>query len=127
MNIKGSLLQDYAEENGKDYVVLNIAIISDGYGGQKYQISEGLQFQGVAVLNTSLTGEIAKKQGVTGLYTLAYPKKFDLPPKTVIRRIKDGKLFRTTELDGNATPNISTLNMKVTRLEDYTLPSGTIQ
>lgn len=127
MNISGTILQDYAKQSGEDYVVLNIALVDDGYGGQKYEVTEGLHFEGVTVLSTSITGEIAKAQGVTGLYTLAYPKNFTLPPKTVIRRLKDGKLFRTTELDGNATPEISSLNMKVTRLEDFTLPNGTIQ
>lgn len=127
MNIQGTIMQDLAEKSGNDFVVLNRVLVSDGYGGQKYDIVEGLQFKGYAKLDTSLQGEVAEKQGVTGLYTLAYPRDIELPSLTIIRRIKDGKIFRTTKLDGNPTPDISSLNMKVTRLEDYTLPSGTIQ
>lgn len=124
MNIGGTILSDYANQQGDEFVVLNMVLVSDGYGGGKYTIIEGLQFKGIAIQNTSIQGEIAAKQGVTGLYTFAYDKNISLPPKTIIRRIKDGKVFRTTELDGNATPSISALDMKVTRLEDYIIPSG---
>jgi hypothetical protein len=124
MNIGGTILSDYAEQQGDDFVVLNRVLVSDGYGGQKYTIIEGLQFKGIAIQSTSIQGEFAEKQGVTGLYTFAYDKNLSIPPKTILRRVKDNKFFRTTDLDGNPTPSISALDMKVTRLEDYILPDG---
>lgn len=127
MSIQGTILEDYAKDVGEEYVVLNIVLVSDGIGGQKYSIIEGLKFNGIAILNTSIEGQIAQKQGVTGLYTFAYPKNLNIPPKTILRRVKDGKVFRTVDLDGNATPGISSLDIKVTRLEDYTLPANDVE
>lgn len=129
MNIKGTLLGDYAEDEGilGQYVVLNRNLTSDGLGGQEYTIVEGLTFEGVLILNTSIEGQIAQKQGVTGIYTFAYPKNLNIPPKTILRRVKDGKIFRTTDIDGVPTPDMSTLDMKKTRLEDYTLPANDVE
>ena len=127
MNIQGTILEDYAKDVGEEYVVLNKVLVSDGIGGQTNSIIEGLKFKGIAILNTSIEGQIAQKQGVTGLYTFAYPKNLNIPPKTILRRVKDGKVFRTVDLDGNATPGISSLDMKVTRLEDYTLPANDVE
>lgn len=127
MNIQGTILKDYAEDVGEDYIVLNRVMQSDGLGGQMYTIVEGLSFKGLIILNQSIEGQIAQKQGVTGIYTFAYPKNLKIPPKTILRRIKDGKIFRTTDLEGNATPDISSLNMRVTRLEDYTLPANDVE
>lgn len=129
MNIKGTLLGDYAKDEGilGQYVVLNRNLTSDGLGGQEYTIVEGLTFEGVLILNTSIEGQIAQKQGVTGIYTFAYPKSLTIPPKTILRRIKDGKIFRTTDNDGVPTPDMSTLDMKTTRLEDYTLPANDVE
>lgn len=129
MNIKGTLLGDYAKEEDilGQYVVLNRNLTSDGLGGQEYTIVEGLTFEGVLILNTSIEGQIAQKQGVTGIYTFAYPKSLTIPPKTILRRVKDGKIFRTTDIDGVPTPDMSTLDMKTTRLEDYTLPANDVE
>ena len=129
MNIKGTLLGDYAKDEGilGQYVVLNRNLTSDGLGGQINTIVEGLTFEGVLILNTSIEGQIAQKQGVTGIYTFAYPKNLNIPPKTILRRVKDGKIFRTTDIDGVPTPDMSTLDMKVTRLEDYTLPANDVE
>lgn len=129
MNIQGTILENYAKDEGiiGQYVVLNRNITSDGLGGQEYTIVEGLSFEGVLILNTSIEGQIAQKQGVTGIYTFAYPKNLNIPPKTILRRVKDGKIFRTTDIDGVPTPDMSTLDMKVTRLEDYTLPANDVE
>lgn len=129
MNIKGTIFENYAKDEDiiGQYVVLNRNITSDGFGGQEYTIVEGLSFEGVLILNTSIEGQIAQKQGVTGIYTFAYPKNLNIPPKTILRRIKDGKIFRTTDIDGVPTPDMSTLDMKTTRLEDYTLPANDVE
>ncbi len=78
------------------------------------------------ILGNSIQAEIAQKQGVTGIYTLAYPKSLDIPARTVIRRVKDGKYLRTIELDGNPMPDESSIEVKVTRAEDYILPKDII-
>lgn len=129
MNIKGTIFENYAKDEDiiGQYVVLNRNITSDGFGGQEYTTVEGLSFEGVLILNTSIEGQIAQKQGVTGIYTFAYPKNLNIPPKTILRRVKDGKIFRTTDIDGVPTPDMSTLDMKTTRLEDYTLPANDVE
>ena len=124
--IKGTILESFASETGEEFVVVNIILTDDGYGGQAYRIVEGLHFNAVLILGNSIQAEIAQKQGVTGIYTLAYPKSLDIPARTVIRRIKDGKYLRTIELDGNPMPDESSIEVKVTRAEDYTLPDDII-
>lgn len=124
MNIKGTILDDFSKNVGDEYVVLNQNLVSDGLGGQTFTYSEGLEFQATLVLNTSLQGEIAQKQGVTGIYTVAYPKSLELPPRTIFKRKKDNKIFRTTDIGNISTPSISSLDMSVTRAEDYILPSN---
>lgn len=126
MNIQGTILEQYVDDVG-GYVVLNRILTSDGLGGQTYTIVEGLEFDGLILLNTSIQGQVAEQQGVTGIYTFAYPKNLSIPPRTILRRIKDGKVFRTVNLDGNAMPDISTFDLKVTRLEDYTLPANDVE
>ena len=124
--IKGTILESFASETGEEFVVMNINLTDDGYGGQAYRVVEGLHFNAVLILGNSIQAEIAQKQGVTGIYTLAYPKSLDIPARTVIRRIKDGKYLRTIELDGNPMPDESSVEVKVTRAEDYILPKDII-
>lgn len=124
--IKGTILESFASETGEEFVVVNIILTDDGYGGQAYRVVEGLHFNAVLILGNSIQAEIAQKQGVTGIYTLAYPKSLDIPARTVIRRIKDGKYLRTIELDGNPMPDESSIEVKVTRAEDYILPKDII-
>ena len=124
--IKGTILESFASETGEEFVVMNINLTDDGYGGQAYRVVEGLHFNAVLILGNSIQAEIAQKQGVTGIYTLAYPKRLNIPARTVIRRVKDGKYLRTIELDGNPMPDESSIKVKVTRAEDYTLPDDII-
>lgn len=124
--IKGTILESFASATGEEFVVMNINLTDDGYGGQAYRVVEGLHFNAVLILGNSIQAEIAQKQGVTGIYTLAYPKNLDIPARTVIRRIKDGKYLRTIELDGNPMPDEASIEVKVTRAEDYTLPNDII-
>lgn len=124
--IKGTILESFASETGEEFVVMNINLTDDGYGGQAYRVVEGLHFNAVLILGNSIQAEIAQKQGVTGIYTLAYPKSLDIPARTVIRRVKDGKYLRTIELDGNPMPDESSVEVKVTRAEDYILPKDII-
>lgn len=124
--IKGTILESFASATGEEFVVMNINLTDDGYGGQAYRIVEGLHFNAVLILGNSIQAEIAQKQGVTGIYTLVYPKNLDIPARTVIRRIKDGKYLRTIELDGNPMPDEASIEVKVTRAEDYILPKDII-
>ena len=124
--IKGTILESFASETGEEFVVVNIILTDDGYGGQAYRIVEGLHFNAVLILGNSIQTEIAQQQGAKGICTLAYPKNLNIPARTVIRRIKDGKYLRTIELDGNPMPDESSIEVKVTRAEDYTLPDDII-
>ena len=124
--IEGTILESFASATGEEFVVMNINLTDDGYGGQAYRIVEGLHFNAVLILGNSIQAEIAQKQGATGIYTLVYPKNLDIPARTVIRGIKDGKYLRTIELDGNPMPDEASIEVKVTRAEDYILPKGII-
>ena len=120
--VKGTILESYAAKTGEEFVVVNIILIDDGYGGQALRAVEGLHFNAVFIESSSIQTEVAQQQGVTGIYTLVYPETLNIPPRTVIRRIKDNKYIQTKGLDGNPMPDLSSIKVKVTRAEDYTLP-----
>lgn len=124
--ITGTILENFASETGEEFVVVNVILTDDGYGGQAYRIIEGLHFNAVLILGSSIQTEVAQKQGATGIYTLAYPKTLNIPARTVIRRLKDNRYLRTKDLDGNPMPDIASIEVKVTRAEDYTLPNDII-
>jgi hypothetical protein len=120
--VKGTILESYATKTGEEFVVVNIILTDDGYGGQAFRVVEGLHFNAVFIESSSIQTEVAQQQGVTGIYTLMYSETLNIPPRTVIRRIKDNKYIQTKDLDGNPMPDLSSIKAKVTRAEDYTLP-----
>ena len=62
---------------------------------------------------------IAEKQGVTALYTITTRKNINLQYHEIIKRVRDGKLFRiTSDGDDNATPGSAGLNMRQVSAEE---------
>lgn len=115
-----SLLSDAMER----YVIINAAIVDDGYGGYITQYSEGATFDAAVTKNTSIQAEIAKKQGVTALYTVLTKRDITLTFGMIIKRVSDGMYFRITSSGiDDKTPKSAGLDIRKVSAEEYTLPT----
>lgn len=97
----------------------------DGYGGIEAAWTDGAQFECAIVLDTSMQARIAEAQGVKGLYTITTRKGINLQYHDVLRRVRDGKIFRvTSDGDDKRTPASAGLNMRQVSAEEWELPNG---
>lgn len=95
---------------------------SDGYGGYTTTWVEGAPIDAAIVLDTSIEARVAEQAGVTGLYTVTTSKLLNLQYHDVIKRLKDGKIFRiTSDGDDKNTPASASLNMRQVSAEEYQL------
>lgn len=109
----------------KETCVLYTRIVTpDGQGGYRPTYTDSVQFDVWFELDSSTTGQIAEKQGVTSLYTIYVRKKMPIIPFDVFRRLSDGAIFRVTS-DGTdkKTPAISAINGRQFKAEKWVLPS----
>lgn len=115
-----SLIDEFMQETGK-CVIINRQIVDDGLGGHKVIYTEGAEFNAAIVLNNSIQAKVAEKQGVTGVYTITFPKSLRLQYHDIFKRVSDGQVFRVTDKDDNHTPDSSSLDMRTTTVEEYSL------
>lgn len=96
----------------------------DGESGYKTVWKEGAEFTANARFDTSMQARIGEAQGVTALYTVTTRKAITLEYHDVIKRIKDGKIFRiTSDGDDVKTPESASLNMRQVTAEEWRLPN----
>lgn len=105
----------------KSYV-MDKATTLDGYGGIKETYTEGAEIMVAYSLDTSTQARIAQQQGISNRYTLTTRKNVVLKFPDVVKRARDGKLFRVTS-DGydNAPPDTSTLDIRQVEAEEWSL------
>lgn len=113
-----SLIENMME----DFVIVNKVIVDDGEGGQITEWQDGASIKAAATLDTSMQARIAESQGVTSVYTVTTSKDISLDYHQVIKRIRDGKIFRITS-DGsdNSTPDSSYLDIRQVSAERWEL------
>ena len=96
--------------------------VKDGYGGYDEEYYDGIDFMAAIILDNSLQAEIAKKEGVTGVYTITTDKALTLKFHDIIRRESNGMILRVTSNgDDKKTPNSATLNMRQVKAEEWAL------
>jgi hypothetical protein len=96
---------------------------ADGYGGFVRDWQDGAPIQCAIVLDTSTETRIAEAQGTKAIYTITTDKAINLQYHQVLRRERDGKVFRvTSDGDDNATPESATLNVRQVTAEEFDLP-----
>lgn len=106
-------------------VMLDRITQPDGYGGVQKTWQEGAEIQAAIVYSTSMESRIASVQGVTSMYTITTEKNINLQYHDVLKRLRDGKIFRvTSDGDDNKTPASASLNMRQVTAEEYILPNG---
>lgn len=111
------------EESYEKFCYINRAKVPDGEGGTRITYAEGAEFTAAAVYDSSMQAKIAEAQGVTSLYTITTKKNINLEYHEIIKRLRDGKIFRvTSDGDDNKTPESAGLNMRQVSAEEYDLP-----
>lgn len=115
-----SLLTDSFEE----LKVIAIETEDDGYGGSNTTVKDAMSFQGAITFNNSVQSYIAMKMGVSSLYTLTTSRDITLMYHAVIKRVRDGKVFRVaSDGDDKYTPKMANLDMKQVSLEEWEIPN----
>lgn len=113
-----SLLTDSMEA----FVLMDKTSSPDGYGGITRTWKDGAEFVAAAVLDTSMQARVGAVQGVTSLYTITTPRAVHLEYHDVFRRLRDGKIFRSTsDGDDKHTPNSTDLDMRQVSAEEFKL------
>lgn len=103
-------------------IMLDKTTTSDGYGGYVIDWKEGAPINAAIVLDSSMEARVAEKQGVTALYTITTNKNINLQYHDVLKRVRDGKIFRvTSDGDDKHTPMSANLNMRQVSAEEWNL------
>lgn len=97
--------------------------VPDGTGGHKNIYVEGAEFEAIVNLTNSLEESVAMKQGVTGVYDVTVSRSIRLDYLDIIKRLRDGKVFRITSVDESETPSTTQLDIRKVRAEGFELPS----
>jgi hypothetical protein len=106
----------------EDCTIIDKKTQPDGRGGVITTWEDGAEIKAAIVLDTSMQARVAEAQGVKALYTITTAKSVLLQYHDVLRRERDGKVFRcTSDGDDKATPASAVLNMRQVTAEEYTL------
>ena len=112
-------------EQMEDCTIIDRVTVSDGYGGYTSKWQDGAPIQCAIVFDSSMQARIAETQGVKALYTITTQKNVNLQYHQVLRRERDGKIFRiTSDGDDKHTPASATLNMRQVTAEEWELIDG---
>ena len=104
----------------EDEVMLEKKRTPDGEGGFTTQWVEGVQFKAAISFDSSMEARTAEKQGVTSLYTVTVPINAKLEYHDVIKRERDGKVFRiTSDGDDKVTPGSASFQFAQVTAEEW--------
>lgn len=104
----------------EDVVLLEKKRVSDGEGGFITEWEEGVLFKAAISFDSSMQAKVAEKQGVTSLYTITTSKNAMLQYHDVLRRLRDGKVFRvTSDGDDKITPPSASFQFIQVTAEEY--------
>ena len=105
----------------EDVVMLEKKRIPDCEGGFTTDWADGVQFKAAISFDSSMEARTAEKQGVTSLYTITTPKNANLQYHDVLRRVRDGKVFRvTSDGDDKITPLSASFQFAQATAEEWT-------
>lgn len=106
----------------EDVVMLEKKRVSDGEGGFITEWTEGVQFQAAITFDSSMQSRIAEKQGVSSRYTITTNKSAKLEFHDVIKRLRDGKIFRvTSDGDDKQTPDVASFQFLQVTAEEWNI------
>lgn len=109
----------------EDCTMLDKTTTEDGYGGYIAVYRDGAKIQAAFYEMSAqeiLAAQAAQSQARVAILT---PKSINLQYHDVLRRDRDGKIFRvTTDGDDNRTPESAALNARKVEAEEWELPHG---
>lgn len=116
------MLWESALEKG---TIINKIYVDDGRGGTKPTYVDGVTIDAVFGFESSEEMRIAEQSNAIPRYKITTRANVNLQYHDVVRRNKDGKIFRvTSDGDDNVSPSVSTLNMRQVEAEEWELPNG---
>lgn len=99
--------------------------VPDSEGGSRVTWREGMEFHAHAAFDSSIEARTGAAAGVSSLYTITAPKTAALEYHDVIKRVRDGKIFRiTSDGDDVITPNQATFSFLQVTAEEWELAGG---
>jgi len=112
------------DEAMETFIIIDKRMVEDGYGGLVPRYEEGARIKCAVQFNNSIDAKVADAQGVSSVYTLTTKKNINLQYHDVLRRVRDGKIFRiTSDGDDLYTPASATLDMRNVSAEEWELPN----
>ncbi len=103
-------------------VILNKVKVPDGEGGSMNTWEDGPEIQAAITQDTTMQARIAEKEGVTSTYTVTTSRSVQLDFHDVIRRLRDGQIFRITSEPGDKqSPIVSNLDIAQATAEKWEL------
>ena len=105
----------------EDVVLMEKRRVSDGEGGfLPAAWVDGASFKAAITFNSSMEARTAEKQGVTSRYTITAPLNAKLEYHDVLKRLRDGKVFRTTtDGDDKITPPSASFQFAQVTAEEW--------
>lgn len=105
--------------------ILNKIYVDDGRGGTIPTWVDGVSIMAVFGFDTSEQLRIAEQANAVPRYTITTRANINLQYHDVVRRERDGKIFRiTSDGDDNVSPAVSTLNMRQVEAQKWEVPNG---
>lgn len=106
----------------EDVVLLEKRREPDGEGGFITNWVESIVFKAAIIFDTSMESRVAEKQGVSSRYTVTTNKGAALEYHDVIKRLRDGKIFRiTSDGDDKQTPKTASFQFLQVTAEEWWL------
>ena len=116
-----SLLSEQMEK----FNIIDKTTVPDGYGGVKTQWVDGAEITCAISFDTSMQSRMGEAQGVTSRYTIITSRNIVLRFHDVLRRVRDGKVFRvTSDGDDKFTPRSASLDMRAVTAEEWEIPTN---
>ena len=106
----------------EDVVLMEKKREPDGEGGFLPAVwVDGASFKAAITFNSSMEARTAEKQGVTSRYTITAPLNAKLEYHDVLKRLRDGKVFRvTSDGDDKITPPSASFQFDQVTAEEWT-------
>ena len=110
------------EQAFEPFTYQNKSVIDDGWGGTTTTWTDGATIQAALVLDNDPQIRVAMAEGVKGMYTLVTRKNVTLEFHDVLKRVKNGKIYRvTSDGEDKHTPMSAGLDMRVVSCEEWVL------
>lgn len=109
-------------ESFEEFNMIDKQTVPDGYGGYRIVYVLGAAIEAAVTFDTSIEARVGEKQGVTSLYTITTSRSLTLEYHDLIKRKRDGKVFRiTSDGDDKFTPQSAQLDMRQVTAEEFVL------